>query len=212
MFLNEEYFLRHGVDTPLIKAQDRSSLILKASSRRKWKTPWVIFDVVKIQEYNYRPPYFNFSFLQPLHDGCEQGSFTKSISNKKVYFDEYEVEMVCHVSNFEGLEPISDLAEAKMASWDIFLYCNDYRLVQIPARLKSYLWQSVDQELSIEDRMQAQEKVLKGLQRSNLLPRWEMVSQYCNPLWYASWYAKVINDVREKVDQIAEYSNIRNIA
>ena len=212
MFLNEEYYLRHDIDAPLVKAQDRSSLIFRSTSK-KWNVPWIIFEIIKVHEISYHPPHFDFRFLQPLHDGCEKSNFTKNISNKQVFFDEYETEIVTHTDNFIGLEPIDSLAEAKMASWEMFLYCNDYRLCNIPIRLKDYLWESIDLDLHIEKRMQSQEKVISGLQRgSSLSARWEIVSQYCNPLWYADWYAKIINNTRQKSNYRSEYSNIRSIA
>lgn len=212
MFLNEEYFRRHSIIAPLVKASERSNLIFR-SAKKRWKTPWVIFEITKIQEVNYRPPYFVFKFLEPLYDGCEKPKFYKKISEKRVYFDQYELEIINHIELFQGLNPISDLAEAKIAAWEIFLYCSDRRSSQIPIRLREDLWKSIDNELPIEIRMLAQENIIKKLhRRSNLIQKWIDISTYCNPLSYANWLAKIIHDARADSSYRIDFSDIRNIA
>lgn len=209
----EEYFLRHSINAPLIKVCDPFSyLIFRAN--RTWKSSWIVFHINKIQKQIYHPCYFDFTFLRPTHNGGDKSNCMHIESRREqVGFDDYELALLAQCGNLNGLDPIIDLAEAKMATWEMFLYCNDYRLSEIPIRLKSFLWDSINTDLSIEQRMKSQEKVIAALSVDHVLyPRWNSMSQYYDPLSYASWYVKVINSVRYNTSYKSSFLDIRAIA
>lgn len=230
MLLSEEYRNRHNIRCPLVKFDDYMSLIFTAD-QKIWGSRWVIFEIKKNTK-NERAPYpYDLSFLEPVSDlsgpqsGLNYNSLgvnpsMKQVTNKQVTFDALEVEIMNFAKASNGLTPIYNLAEAKIAAWEMFFFCNQSKLFcnhasdlsRIPLRLEETLFATIESE-SIEVRTKAIEKiVLEGLPRTSLNGRWETFKNYSNPMTYADWFGKIIQEVRVNEKYFTTYSDIRNLA
>lgn len=113
----------------------------------------------------------------------------------------------------DGLIPIADLSEAKIVAWEMFLYLIDGKCDGLPPEIRMELYKSIDDDLTIEQRMQSQEKVVNWFQlkQSNLASRWENVRAYYDPKNYATWLADIIYRMRSK-EYRDTFSDLQTVA
>jgi hypothetical protein len=202
MNLFEEYYQRHSLLCPVIKRPDSNShlYMLYRSDPVKWRVSWVVFHI-SVKPENYHPSYYQFSWQRPYHNGVFAGKSFESIAKPlRVEWDDYDIEIIKVAQRGDGLNPISDLAEAKMAVWEMFLYGTDDRISGLSSVVRRKIYTSIDPVLAIEERMKAQESVQQYFRENvdSFYSRWNSMKQYYVPGGYATWYAELVHRMRDK--------------
>ena len=201
MHLHEEYYHRHGLRYPVIKRPGDKMILLYRTDRGKWPTRWIALRIDKKPEA-YHPYYYQIGMYRPVHNGTSMsnGAIAPYGDLKRVEWDEYDQELVDMACSNEakGLIPVTDLSEAKLAVWEMFLYAADETMSKYSGEVLRDIMRSVDGDSSIEDRMKAQERVVEFMQQgSSIFGRWENLRPYYDPGHYAIWLAELTEKLRD---------------
>jgi len=202
MHLHEEYYTRHGLSYPVVKRPDDKMTLLYRADAAKWKTQWVVLQISKKPEA-YHPYYYQVGLYAPVPNGSTQGGGALAAAGeiKRVEWDEYDQELVNMACQnlINGLTPVVDLSEAKLAVWEIFLLTADDKMADCGSDILLDIMRSIDVDATIEDRMQSQERVAENFQRagSSLHARWENLRSFYDPSYYAVWFAELIEKMRD---------------
>lgn len=218
MQLHEEYFQRHELQCPVIKrpeTTDRKMVLVYRANRDVWGHSWVVFQIVKKPE-NFHPFYYQFSWMTPRPNGSSNGSnFQNHLDPKRVEWEEYEREIIEVAKRSIGgdITPVADLSEARLVVWEMFVYCTDERLSDFPPDIRWELYKSLDDDLTIEQRMQSQENVTNWAQvnNGNVTTRWDNIRSYYDPRGYASWLADLIGRMHNK-EYREKFSDLQSVA
>ena len=213
MNLFEEYCKRHGLRCPVIKrAENRLNVIFRADPAI-WLTHWMVFQISVHQE-SYHPAFYHFSWLLPQHNGIFGSGALQNLSAPlRVDWDNYDIEIIKAAQREDGIAAIADLSEAKMAAWEIFLYCADERIYGLPPTVRYKIYESLSHEKSIEERMKCQQAIVDFLYKSGdgLAGRWDNIRVYCDPAKYASWLADLAERMRDQ-EYRKEFSDLQSVA
>jgi len=214
MNLYEEYCHRHELRCPVIKRADTHLNMIFRADPKTWLTHWVVFQISQRRE-SYHPSFYNFSWLIPHHNGFSAGGGSlRTLSDPiRVDWDNYDIEIIKAAQRDDGIQPLVDLSEAKMAAWEMFLYCGDDSLRSLPPAIRYQICESIDLSKSIEERMQLQDSILQFLHSSGsrLGSCWDSIRSYCDPGVYATWFADLVLQMRD-LDYRNEFSDLQSVA
>ena len=213
MNLFEEYYRRHGLRCPVIKRPNNRLHVVFRTKPDIWKGYWAILQISSKNE-QYAPSYFQFSWMVPQHNGAFRSSVLEAFATPtRVEWDDYDVEIIKVAKREDGLQPINDLREAKLAVWEIFMYAADDRLGQLPLTVRRMVCVSIDPVLTLEDRMKAQESVCAYFQEvgSQFGSHWEKCRMYYDPVEYAGWFGDLAGQMRDKEYRQA-FANLPDVA
>lgn len=213
MNLFEEYCRRHGLRCPVIKRPDNRLYVLYRADPARWKASWMVFQISTRQE-SYHPSYYQFSWLRPNHNGAFNSRFLDDISDpQRVEWDDYDIEIIKSAQRNDGLVPIINLSDAKMAAWEMFLYCADDHIGGLPFSIRVKVFRSLDPDLSIEDRMGALADVQDHIKlyATNIYSRWKKMEQYYLPGGYATWYAELVDRMRDNTYR-QDFGDLQSVA
>lgn len=154
MDLQQEYFARHGFDTPAVCYPDNKgtySIILKNLDATRLKQPRYIVLSVTLHKQETHPSYFKFAQQLPVHDGC---GTTKNTWDKKVYYDEWDGFIRSWTESNKGeLVPVGH-DELMLAVMEMFMYSHDAWLAQnLHDRQKDSLFTMMDDSLPMAERL-----------------------------------------------------------
>lgn len=220
----EEYCKRHGLNCPVVKrTTSRWNVIYRIDPERWRGSSWSIFQIVFKLE-NYKPSYFNFSWLTPSRSA---GGFERISHPNHVEWDSYDMEVMkaANEGRNMSISVVQNLSEAKLAAWEMFLFIYDKYVATLASEeLKLKVYESIDPMASIEERMKSVEdfirlihdarfRSLSGESRlSTLISGWDKVTSYCDPGNYACWLAEIVNNIRNSSEYLEEFSNLNNVA
>lgn len=213
MNLFEEYCRRHGLRCPVIKRPNNRLHVVFRAKPEYWKTHWAVLQVASKNE-QYAPSYFQFSWMVPQHNGAFRTSVLEAFTAAtRVEWDDYDIEVIKAAKREDGLEPIKDLREAKLAVWEMFMYAADDRLGQLPLTIRRLICVSLDPGLTLEERMKAQETICVYFQDvgSQFAGRWEQCRIFFDPAEYAGWFADLAGQMRDK-EYRQDFANLPDVA
>lgn len=198
MDLQQEYFKRHSITTPLVVHPDNDgnySLVLKNLNCLKGRQPrWLVVRITYYKQENH-PPYYKFIISVPQHDAASTGDPLKQAWERKVYWDEWEQFVLEWTEHNRGeLLPING-QELSLALWEMFQYSHDSWLASITDRLKDRLYTAVDDTATVEERLAATKEVEEYLRVKNKNAN-AMLAQLRgygdDRKFYAAWLAKLL--------------------
>jgi len=195
----EEYCRRHKLRCPIIKRPESKLHMFYRADFSQWKSNWIIFSI-GIGTENYHPSYYKFTWMRPYHNGSFNGRALEALADPlRVEWDEYDIEIIKAAQRDDGLTPIADLSEVKMAVWEMFLFCADDQAATLPRCIRLEIYKSLDRDTSIEKRMRAQRQVEDYFKEASsaFSSRWSQMEQYYAPGSYAAWYANLVNQMRD---------------
>jgi len=213
MNLAEEYCKRHSLRCPVIKRADSSLNLIFRANYQTWLSHWVVFQIQKHHE-SYHPSFYYFNWLIPQHNGSFHGGPLSNLSNSiRVDWDNYDIEIIKAAQRDDGIVPVGNLAEAKLAAWQIFLFCADEKIATLPMDIRCLIYESVAKDTSLEDQMVCQQAVIDYFYNSgsNLVSRWDNIRTYCDPANYGSWLADLVVQMRDP-DYRDEFSDMQSVA
>jgi len=224
MYIFEEYQRRHSLEYPIIRRPpSKCYLMVRPKNGEKELRVFNIY----VDTEPHKPAFFRFAWLKRGHNTYRNqpnGSKTlfllrrlsEEAEDKRVEWDDFEVEILKLVGSIAKLyDPISDLVEARLLAWNMFLLSVDERLRNLSIKCQRFLCASIDPELSIEDRFKAQQAVVDGMSNSHdsyLSTRWDKMSVICEPTFYATWMAELITRAADMPEFVVQYSDRQDVA
>lgn len=200
MDLQQEYYQRHAITTPLIVYPDNHgnyTLVLKNLGHQKVRQPrWMVVSITYHKQENH-PPYYKFILYVPQHDSHgHPNNPLKQVWEKKVYWDEWEQFVLEWVDSNRGeLIPVSG-EELELALWEMFQYSHDSWLAtNVLDRLKDNLYVAVDDSTPSQDRVSAFKEVEEFIRakNKNVVTSLAAIRGYGEEKkFYAAWLAKLL--------------------
>lgn len=198
--LHEEYNKRHGLRAPVIKRVEGKSYLLYHADKKVFGRNWAVLQLSSKKDA-YAPASYTITWQTPRFNGLvAHGMFLEGLFDpKSVQWDEYEVEML-DVARRNDLKAISDLSEAKLAIWEMYLFGIDDKISVLGPNIRLKILRSLDCDLTTEERSIAQEDAMQSiaLQSRDLFARWESLRAYYDPKTYATWLADLTNNMRDQ--------------
>lgn len=150
MRLHEEYILRHKLDIPVIRFDNRSNLFMKTKTG---PPKWNVFTVTWRPQQG-KPGFYEFVELEPVHNA---GLFKQNTKEKYIYWEQYETEILNSIANYKelGYCPVPNLFRGLVA-WEMFLYMYDKWLAyRMSTKFYEHVGKSIDQSLDFGIRINA---------------------------------------------------------
>lgn len=169
MDLLEEYYKRHKIDSPLIRFPNHSYLLGKQQLCERGESRYILIGITYVKKAD-SPPSLRVNCTTPVRDSNPGagGSFSRTVWDKKVEFDEWEGFVTEWVANLKTNFTLVPQEQLPLAIWEIFIYNNDSWLAQsLPANLYESLAQIVDDSLDVKDRLEATKVVESWLGSRN---------------------------------------------
>jgi hypothetical protein len=192
MRLQEEYFRRHHIDTPLVNYCNQGSVILRTVDPAIWQNRWVLVTIHWI-EHPQHPGFFRIDFSTPVHNGAEKSRFFTRLPSADKEWDEYEDFMLNWVGKLEGVVPVRGNKQIVLAAWEMFVYCHDGWFRRQSYDLKQMLFNTLDDEMPVNERYSAYQEMVAYFttQHPALLKTWKYEMLY-QVQYYSDWLARLI--------------------
>lgn len=152
MFLQEEYFNRHGITgVPIINHMSNGSLLLR---NNEGPLVWMLMVITWKDPHNHPGKYY-INFLSPVHDAlnCGYRFFVKRLENDvEVEWDYFQNYILGWSKESKATAILGDL-EVALATWEVFSYCIDSWLAkEADGNFRKLHYVSVDLDLSLRER------------------------------------------------------------
>lgn len=122
MWLQEEYFNRHGIDALLPLHVKKGSVFLGPTDN--FSPNKIFFISFEWREGKLQPGRYIFNYFRPIHNGCRAHRFFESIKIFNLHSDEYEDYWV-KLNKGNRFFPITSSHQVQLMAWSIFLFCYD---------------------------------------------------------------------------------------
>ena len=212
MNLHEEYNMRHSLRAPVIRRMEGRAYLLYRANKDVYLKNWVILQIASKKDA-YAPASYTLTWQTPRANGISQGNFLDTIFEAKVVqWDEYEVEIL-DVSRRKDLTALKNPLEAKLAVWEMYLYGMDDKLSSCGPNTRLKILRSLDTDLSVEERIVAQDDVIQTmmLQNRDLSSRWDSLRIYYDPKTYADWLADIATRMHDKTYS-QDFGDLQSVA
>lgn len=205
MDLQEEYFQRNKVETPLIRFTP-GSILLECPTASCVDLKWRLFSI-NVSNKEGDPGKFDLRVYYPQHNGYRnKGMLLSSQFNEaedRCWWENYEEQLKRYCSQFLkkwNCRTVVDRSNLGIACWEILLYCYDSCVVELPFHYQERFHKVLDPNLKVSDRlkwMNESIEMLQSIQSSTtpakqLLLGWSALRDYTEPKNYAIWLAKLI--------------------
>jgi len=200
MDLQQEYYQRHGITSPLVLYPDTNgthSLVLKNVNYKKVQQPrWIVL-AISTHKQETHPTYYKFVQYVPLHDSYSHTTNPlRQVWERKVYVDEWHDFIVEWSELNRGeLVPVSG-PELTLALWEMFQYSHDTWLAtNLLDRLKDNLFLAVDDAALNDDRVTAIKEVeeyVRGKNKNVVAALSHLRGYGDDQKLYASWLARLL--------------------
>ena len=189
MWLQEEYFNRHGIDISLPLHVKKGSLFLGPTGN--YSPNKIFFIFFEWREGKLHPGRYVFNYFRPIHNGCRGNKFFESIKTFNLHSDEYEDYWV-KLNKSNRFFPITSSHQVQFMTWSIFLFCYDEWASK--NGLHDLFFETIDPLVSEEKRMELCKKAILYL-RNHYFP---VYSNYDNQVLskvrnYSYWASNLIS-------------------
>jgi hypothetical protein len=191
MWLQEEYFNRHGIDALLPLHAKKGSMFLGPTDN--FSPNKIFFIYFEWREGKLYPGRYAFNYFRPIHNGCRAHRFFESIKIFNLHSDEYEDYWV-KLNKSNRFFPITSSHQVQLMAWSIFLFCYDEWASK--NGLQDLFFETIDPLVSEEKRMELYKKSLLYLRNHHP----SVYSNYDNQVLskvkhYSYWAAKLIGNI-----------------
>lgn len=206
MDLQEEYYLRNKVETPLIRYNSNGSVMLECPSVSTIDQKWRVFSI-SVTNKEGDPGKFEMRIYNPQHNGYKnRGMLLCTNFNEKedcCWWENYEEHLTHYCSKMMKklkCQTVTDRTRLGLACWEILLYCYDSCVSELPFHYQEQFHKVLDEKLKADDRIKYMNDsigLLQSLSPSStnakyLLQGWSSLRDYTEPKNYATWLAKLI--------------------
>lgn len=205
MDLQEEYFQRNKVETPLIRYNTHGSILLECPTAVRVDLKWRLFSVYVVNKEG-DPGRFDLRIYLPQHNGYKtKGMLLSSQFNEaedRCWWENYEEQLKRYCSQFTkklNCRSVVDRSYLGLACWEILLYCYDSCVAGLPFHCQELFHKVLDSNLKVADRLNYMNESIEMLQSIQsttdakyMLQGWSSLRNYTEPRNYATWLAKFI--------------------
>lgn len=207
MRLYEEYFRRHKIsDVPLIHHNHRTSIAFKTRNQNAWDdilgqpirtvvshVPSAAILEVKWNHSDHHPGQYEGTVHIQNPDGHLKDKMFISYQVSNIKWSEYESFMYYFSKKLNKVEIAKTQDECFLIGWEMFVSCYDSYLNRQSGDFKYLLFQSLDDENSIDTRLDFITEILRRFSETNanLLRNWryEVLNKVHS---HADWYVNII--------------------
>jgi len=195
MDLQQEYFRRHAITTPLVVFPDNHGNYTLVLRTTRGKPQTILIKIVYTKQ-ELHPPYYKFLMQQATRDGQAKDSYLRVVWESKIYWDEWENFVVQWAESNRGeLVPVNG-QELEVALWEMFLYSHDSWLAaNLVDRLKDSVYTAVDANSTADVRLAAAveiEEFVRGKNRGTAAALADFRSYTDKHKFYAKWLADLL--------------------
>ena len=204
MDLQEEYFLRNQVETPLVRYNVQGSILLEYPTSSV-DTKWRLFSI-GVTNKDGDPGKFEMRLYHPQHNGYKTNGML--LSNRfneledRCWWENYEEQLKRYCNQYvkkQNCKSVVDRSHLGLACWEILLYCYDSCVAEMPFQYQERFHRVLDPNLKVADRIKLMNESIDMLQSLTssanakyLLQGWSSLRDYTEPRNYATWLAKFI--------------------
>jgi hypothetical protein len=204
--LQEEYFQRNQVKTPLIRYNSSGSIMLECPVANSIDLKWRLFSI-NVTNKDGDPGRFDLRVYHPQHNGFKnKGMLVSTHFNEnedRCWWENYEERLTRYCSQFLkkwNCRSVVDRSVLGLACWEILLYCYDSCVAELPMSYQDSFHRVLDTNLKVTDRIDQINACIDMLQNSAissnnpkyLLQGWASLRDYTDQKNYAMWLAKLI--------------------
>jgi len=151
MFLQEEYFSRHGITgVPIVNHVGNGSLLLRSNDS---PFNWMVL-AIRWEDPHNHPGKYHINFFQPIHNSYRNGRFFIKTLEKdiQIEWDRFQ-DYILGWSKGSKSTPIVGEVEVVLATWEVFTYCiDDWLAEEADTTLRKLHYASVDLDLTLQER------------------------------------------------------------
>jgi hypothetical protein len=124
MYLFEEYLSRRKIDVPYVKHVTHGSLFYR------WQDHWRILQIRFVDGGNH-PGFYQIRTVEPAGHRYDKfgsdrtGVTLKRIAEAQIYWDQYQDFLLNWCAGLKSSDVAAESSAAKIAAWEICLYCFD---------------------------------------------------------------------------------------
>lgn len=208
MRLYEEYLSRHHIiDVPLIHHNANSSLVFKNKNYKAWNEilgkdissssinpPTAGIFTIRWIHNDHHPGHYEANIYYQLHDGFHIDQVLTNCHITNLKWHEYESFIDIFANKLSKVDIIRDKDSAFAVGWEMFVSAYDGWFAKQGGDVKYLLFQSLDEEIPLDIRLDYIAEILRKLSpyNTNLLRNWKY--EVLNKVQHhAEWLATVVD-------------------
>jgi len=163
MYIFEEYLTRHSFDVAYARHTPNSSIFYRHDNQWKVMT-------IRWAEQGNHPGCYIFRYMEPVgHRYDKNGNdrsgitFRRNLDDAHIWWEEYENYLIEWAKKVSYTDIAHGIYEAKLAAWEICLYCFDALLIGYANNENFY--NTINLELPVSRRLQALDRILGQIAR-----------------------------------------------
>lgn len=193
MLLSEEYNLRCGLNSPIIIRPEKKAYNLLFTTKKQnvlgAKSRWLLLTLKR--EASKGPHQYSVRWQEPIYNSSSQ--FHPLTTPAIVTWDEYEKHILNIALSMDDLQPVLD--DISVVKWELFLFCNDDTVAQMPMSAQRQFWKVLEPSYSLAERNQHVADCINSLPKyKHLNQRWLTLANVVDD--YAYWLGNIFAKVR----------------
>lgn len=195
MFLQEEYFNRHGITVPIVNHVGNGSLLLRSNDS---PFNWIVM-AIRWEDPHNHPGKYHINFFEPIHNSYSGSGrlFVKTLEKDiELEWDRFQ-DYILGWSKWAKVTatPIVGEIEVILAIWEVFTFCIDGWLAEeADSVFRKMHYASVDLDLTLQERYSGYQEALLYM-REHYPPAFRVFKDDVKGHFhnYCHWLGKLVN-------------------